>query len=133
MKALSLHQPWASLWLTTRKVHETRGWSTKHRGPLAVHASKEMGVVCGKLHDIVMREFGPAWGDLPRGALIGVVTILDCIPTALVLATDSDNLVCGDWSSGRFAWERSDFRRFAKPIAYRGRQGLFTVPDEVIS
>jgi hypothetical protein len=39
MKALSLHQPWASLIGLGVKTIETRSWSTKYRGPLAVHAS----------------------------------------------------------------------------------------------
>jgi activating signal cointegrator 1 len=40
MKAISLWQPWASLWFTDSKIHETRHWSTRHRGPLYVHAAK---------------------------------------------------------------------------------------------
>ncbi len=40
MKAISLHQPWASLVATGVKTIETRSWSTKYRGPLAIHAAK---------------------------------------------------------------------------------------------
>ena len=38
MKALTLHQPWASLVALGTKTIETRSWSTKYRGPLAIHA-----------------------------------------------------------------------------------------------
>lgn len=38
MKALTLHQPWATLVAIGAKTVETRGWATKHRGPLAIHA-----------------------------------------------------------------------------------------------
>ncbi len=40
MKALSLHQPWASLIAEGVKTIETRSWATKYRGPLGIHASK---------------------------------------------------------------------------------------------
>lgn len=39
MKAITLHQPWASLVAYNIKTIETRGWRTKHRGPLAIHAA----------------------------------------------------------------------------------------------
>lgn len=39
MKVLTLHQPWASLVAHGVKSIETRSWSTKHRGPLAIHAA----------------------------------------------------------------------------------------------
>ena len=38
MKVLTLHQPWASLVALGVKTIETRSWSTKYRGPLAIHA-----------------------------------------------------------------------------------------------
>lgn len=39
MKALTLHQPWASLIAVGAKKIETRSWSTSYRGPLAIHAA----------------------------------------------------------------------------------------------
>jgi hypothetical protein len=38
VKALTLHQPWASLVAAGVKMIETRSWSTRYRGPLAIHA-----------------------------------------------------------------------------------------------
>ena len=32
MKALTLHQPWASLVMRGAKLYETRSWSTPYRG-----------------------------------------------------------------------------------------------------
>ena len=78
MRALSLWQPWASLWLTPRKVHETRHWSTLHRGWLLVHAAKRKidRDIDPALNEILIDEFGPHWGlDLPLGALIGRVQV----------------------------------------------------------
>jgi hypothetical protein len=33
---------------------------------------------------------------------------------------------------GRFAWKRDEFRLFDQPIPYRGAQGIFNVPDDLI-
>lgn len=40
MKALTVHQPWATLIAIGAKRLETRSWSTSYRGPLAIHAAK---------------------------------------------------------------------------------------------
>jgi hypothetical protein len=40
MKAISLWQPWASLWCSPRKIHETRHWPTNNRGWMLVHAAQ---------------------------------------------------------------------------------------------
>lgn len=40
MKALTLHQPWATLVAFEAKRIETRSWDTNYRGPLAIHAGK---------------------------------------------------------------------------------------------
>jgi activating signal cointegrator 1 len=40
MKALTLTQPWATLVAIGAKRIETRSWSVKYRGPLAIHAAK---------------------------------------------------------------------------------------------
>ena len=40
IKAISLWQPWASLIVCGAKEIETRSWSTKVRGTVAIHAAK---------------------------------------------------------------------------------------------
>ena len=40
MKAISIHQPWASLIAFGEKRFETRSWKTDYRGPLLIHASR---------------------------------------------------------------------------------------------
>ncbi len=138
MKAISLWQPWASLWCSDRKIHETRHWSTHHRGPLLVHAAKRFVKYFERdepLREILDDEFGGHWAmDLPKGALIGIVNILDCFPADDLEPSHhrSDDFQCGDFSTGRFAWRRSTYRLFDKPIPYRGAQGIFNVPDDLV-
>lgn len=59
MIALTMWEPWASLVAYGVKQLETRDWSTRHRGPVAIHASKrdDFGRQVITRHDfIVMRE-----------------------------------------------------------------------------
>lgn len=39
MKAITIWQPWASLWACGAKQFETRPWATSYRGPIAIHAA----------------------------------------------------------------------------------------------
>jgi hypothetical protein len=139
VKAISLWQPWASLWLSPAKVHETRHWPTRHRGWLVVHAAKRKpdGFDDDPLGDILDSDLGPHWGiELPRGALIGLVHIIACVPTMNerdeTCNAHADDLLCGDFSPDRYAWRRDHFRVFDVPVPYRGQQGMFEVPDEII-
>jgi hypothetical protein len=139
MRAISLWQPWASLWLSERKVHETRHWPIYYRGWLVVHAAKkfERDIERGDpLREILDDEFGCHWAmDLPTGALIGRVRIIDCIATEHMPAghADTDDFECGNFGPDRFAWKRGEFEVFKRPIPYRGAQGLFVIPDDVLA
>lgn len=135
MRAISLWQPWASLWLTDRKVHETRHWPTSHRGWLAVHAAKhfEKDFPNGDpMRSILGAEFGAHWDtSLPTGAILGAVHLVSCEPMLPAEPDHDDDYVCGNWASGRFAWRRAAIVKLNEPIPYRGRQGMFTLPDEI--
>ena len=64
-----------------------------------------------------------------------MVNVVGCLPTQTLTgetAASDDDRVCGDFGPGRFAWKRREFRLFGQPIPYRGRQGFFHVPDDLI-
>jgi activating signal cointegrator 1 len=134
MKAITLWQPWASLWLTTRKVHETRSWATKYRGELIVHAAKrQITDVEPELEEICLDEFGGHWRmDLPRGAIIGIVQLKDCQSMLEARPIDHDDRICGVWSTDRVAWKRGQFLALARPLPFVGKQGLWNGPDQVL-
>jgi hypothetical protein len=138
--AISLWQPWASLWVCGRKVHETRHWHTAHRGWLIVHAAsriEKLPIPAGPLGDILNDQFGHrSPSDFPRGALVGRVRIVDCSPTRSLfadVAASEDDRVCGDFAEGRFAWRADGFQAFKEPIPYRGSQGFFRIPQAILS
>lgn len=132
MKALSLWQPWGSLWACGRKANETRHWPTSYRGPLLIHAAKTLCTeIDAGLIEILEDEFGGHWArDLPRGAIIGYCELLDCTPTDR-MHVDAEERHQGNYERGRFAWGAQNARLFDRPYPYRGMQGLFDVPDEI--
>lgn len=138
MKALSLWQPWSALWLSPRKIYETRSWPTAHRGWLLVHAAKRIEHdVDDELRAILEDDYGGHWGtDLRTGALVGRVDIVTCRRTEDVVADPkyhgTDDVWCGNFYPGRFAWERGDFELLPAPIPWRGQRRLFEVPDAIL-
>lgn len=146
MKAISLHQPWASLIALGLKRVETRSWPTSYRGPLLVHAAKrwtaaEREVVARlRAADVAFRVLLPDdWetgaANPPLGAILAVVNVTDCQPmTAESIArTPERERMVGGWAPGRWAWETADWMRpVLPPIPLRGRQGLFEVAADEI-
>lgn len=136
MRAISLWQPWASLWLSEHKVHETRHWPTPFCGWVLVHAAKKFpslapdDAMCDMLH----RSYGADWRKtLPTGAIIGAVQLLSCMRMDLTSPEHIEDMWCGNWSDERFAWRRGEFLRLATPIPYRGQQGFFNVEADEIA
>lgn len=142
INVISLWQPWASLWLSLRKKHETRHWSTDHRGWTVAHATKRFARdVEPELRDILEDEFGDHWAkDLPTGGLIGMVHISNCRRAEDIVAEYAskdgadwlpastlapDDYHCGDFSDGRFGFEADKAFTFKAPIPFLGRQSKF--------
>ena len=96
MKVLTLHQPWASLIAVGAKTLETRSWSTKYRGPLAIHAGKARPTIhslpgfTDVTGELIAENFPLAWLDLrthphplvplPLGAVVAVCDLVDVVP-----------------------------------------------------
>jgi hypothetical protein len=159
VRAISLWQPWASLVAIGAKRIETRHWSTTYRGPLAIHAAKKWSrdlELTAREHpfEAALRA-GSAWppADLPFGAIVAVCELHSCNEILGRSATDVslmrfggfpmvgggydvvtvDEEAFGDYEPGRFAWRLSHVRKLPKPIPFRGAQGFFDVPDDLIA
>src|ERR1700726_4844701 len=88
MPAISLWQPWASLWLEPNaKVHETRHWPYPrhlHGATIMVHAAKHpisRNDVDddGLLSALCEARFGANWRkSLPFGAFVGTLRLAGC-------------------------------------------------------
>lgn len=69
--------------LSPNEPHGTRQWQTRQRGRLLVHAAKKLVKdVDAELAVVVENEVGSRWQmALPTGAIIGMVDLIDVIPT----------------------------------------------------
>lgn len=105
MNALTIRQPWASLIAAGVKTIETRSWSTKYRGPLAIHAgtSKPKRSAVGDW--LPCEQFNGSWvlehyargchgapGEIPMpiGAVVATCTLADVVPIVHVDDEDCD-------------------------------------------
>lgn len=142
MKALTLHQPWATAVIIGLKRFETRSWLTNHRGPLAIHASQKRTRKQRDLFEEWMEvpELRMAFEDaldldfdcLPFGAVLGTIHLIDVEATDSTFVTPIDRHL-GDFSFGRFAWRLRNASRLHCSIPCRGFQQLWSLPPEIAS
>ena len=134
MKALTIIQPWASLIACGAKRFETRSWSTKYRGQVAIHAGLKAAyefdnetcrAISSAFKDYAeIEDLSDFISELPHGAFIAIAELVDCQPTNHLNPSEAEYLF-GDWTPGRYAWEFINVRRFQVPIPTRGFQGLW--------
>ncbi len=135
MKTLSLQQPWATLVILGAKRYETRGWQTRHRGSLAIHASSRFEPAARALcraepFRTLLQQAGHLdCTTLPTGVVLGVVQLLACYNVEALRALDAVEQALGDFRAGRWAWELAQPYRLLAPISCRGRLGIFDGPD----
>jgi len=77
MKALSIRQPWAHLVVKGIKRIENRTWATNYRGPLLIHAANYWHAI--PIEEIEARFRVRIPRDLPRGAIVGRVELVDIV------------------------------------------------------
>jgi hypothetical protein len=143
MKALSLTQPYATLIALGYKRNETRGFATKHRGPLLIHASatraKWAREACETpIIKALLERHGLTYNTLPRGVilcssqLLEVALITEDEQPADKIYLDKNGLylseteeACGDYTPGRFAWLLSNVEVLPEPVPAKGQLTLW--------
>lgn len=130
MKCLSIQQPWASLICGGIKDVENRSWRVNDApGRILIHAGKtmrpmgELPTFFGVLIDnAIACGYVPEVEDMPLGAIIGYGDIVGFTEECT-----------SDWvqegHGAEWKWQIENARLFKSPIPYRGRQGLFEVPE----
>lgn len=142
MKALTLWQPWASLVALGHKKVETRCWSTKYRGLIAIHSAKNLppnwlgksvrtvdfqfelreALGCDRLRDDHL-EFVK---QLPRGSMLCIVSLMDIRETDRIQDDISQReRIFGNYEEGRYAWFLEMVERFETPIPAKGNRMLW--------
>ena len=127
IKALTLHQPWASLVIGGYKCFETRSWSTDDRGLIAIHAGNNRSAL--ELTDIkaVCYHFEiPLSRSMPFGSVLGICRLVNIYSTESLLGKISEQeRRLGDFSKGRFGWQMQVLHKFDTPVPMNGQQGLW--------
>lgn len=119
MKALSIRQPWAYLIVAGIKPVENRTWLTHYRGPLTIHAGVRPA---SETIERIEQHYGI---KIPReqlqfGGIVGTAEL-----TGIVMSSSSP------YFEGPYGWVLTKPRR-VKFVSWRGQQGLFDVPDDVL-
>lgn len=141
MKALTLHEPYATLIRLGLKRHETRSWYTGYRGPLAIHAGKSLaslndlsGVLSRNASaqkiEAMLKPHGYSLlrpNEFPFGKILCVTTLVGCkkMTPSLIAAQSPQELAVGWWDVGRFALELNVTQVYDPPILASGAQGLW--------
>ena len=146
MRTITIIQPWATLIAVGEKRFETRSWPTKHRGELAIHAGKKIDKEACEVPEIkaALARHGYTADNLPTSAVVGTCHLAECWKIkhhdSMVYKVGSefpfndldeceevwgDELVFGDYTEGRYAWELRDVQRLPEPIPVKGQQGLW--------
>lgn len=138
MKALTICQPHAHLICLPEsdpwhKRIENRSRPFSYRGPLAIHA--------GMSRRFLMEGDEDLWPDLVFGAVIALTTLMTCFAFK---RTKSRRPIIDPFTEARFPWVLAhrhtegpyclllaSVTPLKTPIPWRGRQGLFDIPDDV--
>ena len=128
MRAFTVYQPYAYAIVAGLKPHETRSRRTNIRGRVAVHAGKAnlnratKGISCDGFWELLAAV--GAKTNLPLGAVVWTVEIVDCVPVEDVVGglTPREKAL-GDYSPGRWAWVLKNPVMFDMPIPKCGKQG----------
>lgn len=147
MKALTLWQPWASLVALGEKQVETRCWTTKYRGELAIHSAAklppkwlgqsrddpdfrdELADVLNVRRDVDERNgshVDAAIQSLPYGSILCIVKLVSIEETAIARDSLSKReQIFGNYEDGRYAWFFEMVDVFESPIPAKGHQQLW--------
>lgn len=154
MRTITLWQPWAQLTVIGEKKFETRGWPTKVRERVAIHAAKRKidfmdfgafrNYFIESLKNYLKEEDGRYTNTLPLGAIVGTVEIMNCFQIteeypshnyAVIhdtshgqvesFAIEGKEYNFGDYTPGRYVWQLKDPILFDKPIPTKGSQGFW--------
>ncbi|NKQ22648.1 ASCH domain-containing protein [Brevibacillus laterosporus] len=137
MKAITIHQPWATLIALGEKKFETRSWRTKYRGELAIHAGKKVDKEACQQEPFrsVLAKYGLTADNLPTGAIVATCLLTECLQVHVktgfyAVAGDSNHQIEGNeytfgwYELGRFAWKLTNVKQ-VELISARGKQGLW--------
>ena len=140
MKAITIRQPWAWAIFNAGKNIENRTWETNFRGTICIHAGKTLAKKAyeegcleiesllspSKLSRFIIKKVSiefPSYDEMPRGAIIGAVDIVDCVTQH-----------SSKWfEKGGFGFVLAHPILFETPIPCNGQLGIWQLHEELLS
>jgi hypothetical protein len=127
--ALTLYRPWPALIFRAGKDVENRGWPTKYRGPLLLHAGQRWDHSAIELASeirtgddtVALNWISQDPDDHPTG-IIGVARLWSCV---------RDDAVSPWAMPNQWHWRLQGTHEFPTPIPCPGKQQLWTPPAEL--
>ena len=127
LKAVTVRQPWARLIMDGVKTIEVRTWPPDYLGRILVHAGSKLDEdACDRLR--IARE------ELVTGAILGSVRIVHVFRFTQKSWEQlrPRTLEGGALSRPLLGWSLENPILLEQPLPWRGKLGLFDVPDELI-
>ncbi|KRI63995.1 2-oxoglutarate dehydrogenase E1, partial [Acinetobacter baumannii] len=115
---------------------------TRHRGELAIHASKKIDKETCRQEPFrsVLARHGYTESNLPVGMILATGQLADCLKVEFdegnLAVLDAGQVILGneydfgDYTEGRYAWELLYVRPLDKPISAKGQLNLWEYPLE---
>jgi hypothetical protein len=130
MRAITLWRPWPWAMFHAGKPVENRTWPLPQSlvgKTIALHAGKRMD------NDVLRRMRAGAFGERARripvvGHPVGVVGL---VTFGMPYEVSNYYGTVDQWIFGPWAWPVVRIVELASPVACRGAQGLWTLPDDV--
>ena len=155
MRAVTLHQPWASLIAHGYKTTETRGWPAPQAlvgSRVAIHAAKrrprrtewnrQVAEIAGRMEmplgaivatarvDGCVRVLSNGFAKLSEPADPGRVWVVDRLGQEHRDAYQMSSDPYGDYSEGRWIWLLSRVRPVEPPVVVVGKRGVWILPPQ---
>jgi len=119
MTVLSIAQPWASCIIDHGKNVENRSANLHKRGTVALYASTSKNLLrfemCKKQYGITLN-----WENVPRGAIIGFMDIVD------VIDDDTVTKKTKKWFMGDYGYVLVNIIKLKKPVPAKPPKGAVT-------
>jgi hypothetical protein len=141
IRGLTVRQPWAWAIIHGGKDVENRSRSLgQYRGPVAIHAGlaadpagfDSLDVLVALMVDGIGRAPSPQASKAARGAVLGIVDLVDVHENEAYPWADPPVPSCSDWAQhGSLHLVLANPRPLSDPIPWRGRLGLWTVPPDL--
>jgi hypothetical protein len=128
-KAISIRQPWADLIIKGYKRIENRGWYTRYRGPILIHASKGFDHDCEEFAEDILTY--DEWNDMfnrpkeeySRGGIIGIANLVN----VKLFEAEKHNPVKDPWFVGKYGFVLEDAGPLPEMYPLSGRLNIFDV------